>query len=187
MRIITGKYGRRKFNAKIPAGVRPTAENVRESIFNILSNLVDFDDKIVADICAGTGAMGFEALSRGSVHCFFIEKNKKVVDFILSAATYIGIATEDHSIIHQDAIKFLSDNVGQNSLKFDIIFFDPPYNSPITNELLNLGTTKLNISGFIIIEYASNKELAIPRNLVLTTERLFGTTKVGIYQYVFEE
>ena len=74
MRIVSGKYGGRRLSLKLPEGIRPTSDNTRESIFNILNNYIDWDGLTVLDICAGTGALGFEALSRGAEYTVFIEK-----------------------------------------------------------------------------------------------------------------
>ena len=133
MRIIGGKYGSRRINVKIPDNVRPTTDRVRESIFNILNNLIDFQDLKVLDLFAGTGAFGFEALSRGSAYTQFVEKNKRTFELIRSVANSLEIPKSDYGIINGDAVKYLQNDKAQFS--YDLIFADPPYDNDIYVEL----------------------------------------------------
>ena len=101
MRIISGIYGGRKINGKIPAGVRPTSDLARESIFNKLSHLIDIDEKMIADVCAGTGAMGIECLSRGAKHCVFVDSSRKSCDFIRQTMNELKIDKEQYSVLNK--------------------------------------------------------------------------------------
>jgi 16S rRNA (guanine966-N2)-methyltransferase len=124
MRIISGKFGGRRINAKIPAGVRPTLDSARETIFNILNNLIDFEDIRVLDLFAGSGMLGFEALSRGARECYSIEKSRKTFAFIKKSAEELEIDKGSFHLINADATKFLN-KLKEEQIKFDLIFMDP--------------------------------------------------------------
>lgn len=120
MRIISGKYKSRKVYS-LPydencvrsgySGFRPTTDRARETLFNILNNIIDFEDTICADLFAGTGSLGFEAISRGGAKCDFVETSGKQAAMIARTAEELGCA--DKIKIHtDDALKFLLLNQG---------------------------------------------------------------------------
>ena len=82
MRIISGKYGRRRFDVPNNISARPTTDMARENLFNVLGNLIDMEGKTVLDLFAGTGAMSFEFLSRGCAQVTAVEKARVQCDFI---------------------------------------------------------------------------------------------------------
>ncbi len=125
MRIIRGKYGRRRFDVPGNITARPTTDFARENIFNVLENLVDFEGKTALDLFAGTGAITFEFLSRGCDTVTAVEKAATQYGFIRRVAQQLDCA-DRLTLIKGDAIKFAQTS-GRN---FDIIFADPPYNLP---------------------------------------------------------
>jgi len=179
MRIISGIYGGRRNTKKAPAGVRPTADAVRESIFNSLFNMFDLDGKTCLDIFAGTGAMGFEALSRGSAHCTFIEKNRATVDYIRNTAQLFNIPKSHFAIIHQSALKAIDSNL-VTERKFDICFLDPPYKLNILSEILKklLRYNILNPDSIISIENSNSLGFILPTGYNIIQEKKFGETRV---------
>jgi len=181
MRIISGKYKGRRYSGAIPDGTRPTTDNVRESIFNILNNYIDFEEQMVADICAGTGFMGFEALSRAAKKCFFFEKSKKAIELINKIALQFQI--DNYEIISGDAQKKLMNFAKTNTgVKFNLIFFDPPYDSNLFNKSIEIiyRNDLLKKNGLFVVEQSLNTKIILPENYVLLTERIFGTTKFSI-------
>jgi 16S rRNA (guanine966-N2)-methyltransferase len=179
MRIISGIYGGRRNTKKAPAGVRPTADAVRESIFNSLNNMTEVNGARCLDIFAGTGAMGFEALSRGATHCTFIEKNRITVEYIRNTAQLFGVPQSDFTIIQQDAKKAL-DNKAIIENVFDICFLDPPYKLNILTELLEKAL-KLDIfqeDTIITVESSSSLGFILPDGYNLVQEKKFGETRV---------
>lgn len=123
MRIISGKYKGHpvKFpNSKL---VRPTTDRNRETIFNFLNNIFEFEGAIVCELFAGSGALGLEALSRGAMHIDFVEKNYKVSRVLLENIEKLK-AAEYCNVIVGDAAKF-SKNEDHSS--YDLILADPPY------------------------------------------------------------
>lgn len=178
MRIIGGKYGSRRINVKIPDNVRPTTDRVRESIFNILNNLIDFQDLKVLDLFSGTGAFGFEAISRGSAYCHFVEKNRRTSELIHSIANSLEIPKNEYGISNGDAVKFLQSDNERHNLSFNLIFADPPYDNDIYTQLLEeLSISNILSPNFLaVIEYRTINKLNIPDVFNIISERTFGDT-----------
>ncbi len=133
MRIIAGKYKNRKLCVPEDDSVRPTSSRMREAMFNILMH-GEFGgkqviDARVADLCCGTGALGFEALSRGATHCSFVDASKKSLSLVEKTATSFSVGAACQ-IIHAQATKLPA--AGQ---PYDLIFCDPPYDTPILAEI----------------------------------------------------
>ncbi|PKL85658.1 MAG: 16S rRNA (guanine(966)-N(2))-methyltransferase RsmD [Ignavibacteriae bacterium HGW-Ignavibacteriae-1] len=185
MRLTTGIYGGLHYSGKIPSNIRPTSDKTRQSIFNVLANLVDFDDCICLDLCSGTGALGFEALSRGAKHITLVDNSKKSCDIARDVANLFKIPKEDYSIICRDALKFVRD-YPDDSPKFDLIFCDPPYKIDIINPLLILLSEKnmLNDEAVITLEYAKDMKLLIPPAFSSISHKEFGETQVEFVETV---
>src|SRR5258708_33813444 len=106
MRIISGKFKSRKLIAPKGDTTRPTSDRARESLFNVLSNLIDFEDISVLDLFAGSGAFAFEALSRGAAKAILIEQNRKVIETIRENAEALEIGLQVQ-IIQKDVYQGL--------------------------------------------------------------------------------
>ncbi|MDK2888403.1 MAG: rRNA (guanine966-N2)-methyltransferase [Thermoanaerobacter sp.] len=121
MRVIAGIA--RKRNLKVPRGWsgRPTADRVKESLFNILGPRVPGSRFL--DLYAGTGNVGIEALSRGAARAVFVERDKRAVKAIRDNLMQVGLAGKAE-VLPQDVLGVLKQLEGQ---RFDIIFMDPPY------------------------------------------------------------
>jgi 16S rRNA (guanine966-N2)-methyltransferase len=185
MRIVSGEYKGRRSQLAVPPGVRPTADAVRETIFNILDNYIEFDDMQVLDICAGTGFLGFEAISRGAAHCTFIEKSRRTADFITKNAEIIKIAKDKFTIIVSDAVKAIN-KLSDSQSSFDLIFFDPPYQAGIEDNVI-ASICKSNIihqDTTIVIEHSSLISPHYPDTWELLTSRVFGETQVDIFAII---
>jgi len=185
MRLTTGIYGGLHYSGKIPNNIRPTSDKTRQSIFNVLSNLVDFDDCICLDLCSGTGALGFEALSRGANHITLVDNSKKSCDIASEIAKLFKIPNDDYTIICRDALKFVRD-YSDDSPKFDLIFCDPPYKVDVINPLLTLLSEKniLNEAAIITLEYAKDMKLLIPTAFRSISHKEFGETQVEFIEMV---
>ncbi len=184
MRIISGKYKGRNFIAKLPTGIRPTQEAVRETIFNILSNRMQFEGKTVADICAGAGMLGIEALSRGAKKVHFIDKNQKSLDYIKNNLSTINVDNASFDLHRLDATQFVNHYAKtiSPSKQLEIIFVDPPYNTGIVNDIICRISEKniLADGGIIVAESAIFTQILLPNNFILFTERQFGAAKVTL-------
>lgn len=124
MRIIRGKYGRRRFDVPTNITARPTTDFARENIFNVLENLTDIEGKHILDLFAGTGAISIEFLSREAASVTAVEKAATQYNFIKKVAAQLG--ETNLNLIRGDALRFLA----TASRPYDIIFADPPYDMP---------------------------------------------------------
>jgi 16S rRNA (guanine966-N2)-methyltransferase len=122
MRIISGAFKGRQLY--VPPGIRPTADRVKEAVFSIISNKWDISGIQVLDLFAGSGALGFEALSRGAAHAVFVDKSAGSIKAIKRNAINLGLG-EQVEAVSGDAISYLSKS--SDSHLFDLVFCDPPY------------------------------------------------------------
>ncbi len=158
MRVIAGIYKGRTLNTLPGLEIRPTSDRLRETLFNILAPYIV--DANFLDICAGSAAVGIEALSRGASHSTFIESSRKALKIIDKNITYCEIPKEQVDILSTDAIIGLK-QLTKNNCFFDIIYFDPPYQSniylPVLKYLGNNNLVKSN--SIIIVEHHSKSPL----------------------------
>lgn len=140
MRIIRGKYGRRRFDVPTNITARPTTDFARENIFNVLDNYVDYEGMTALDLFSGTGAVSFEFLSRGCASVTSVEKASLQQRFISRVVAELG--AEGHSLVRGDALRFIS----SATTAYDIIFADPPYDmdgfGDIPDKILNSALVK---------------------------------------------
>ncbi len=168
----------------VPSGLttRPTSDRVKEALFSILSSRIDFTDLRVLDICAGTGSLGIEALSRGAVSCCFIEHNvavKAILEKNISATCF-----QDRSeILCMDALKALNAIAGRRRC-YDLVFFDPPYDSVLYRNvfeaLYNSGL--LSLGSIVMAECSSRNRL--PESfgrLKRFDRRVYGETALELF------
>lgn len=159
MRIISGKYKSRRLFTPTPktgscvkdnlSGFRPTTDRARETLFNVLNNLIDFESVSCLDLFAGSGALGFEAISRGAEKCDFVESYTKCTQNIQKSAGELG-CSEKIRIFNEDALRFLSESEG---MFYDLVFADPPYDYEHYNEVIT-GVLNLKFSIFVL-EYGT--------------------------------
>lgn len=146
IRIIGGKWRGRNLSVGDKDTLRPTPNRVRETLFNWLQE--DIQGARCLDLFAGTGILGFEALSRGANQVTFVEKDRATLQQIEATATKLA-ATDDCQLIVQDALAYLAtfsnDNAIEQDVKpFDVIFLDPPFNtSLLDNSLIELAHNQL--------------------------------------------
>lgn len=124
MRIIRGKFGRRRFDVPTNISARPTTDFARENIFNVIENLVDLEGLEALDLFAGTGAVSFEFLSRECKRVTSVEKASTQQRFIDKVAKELKV--DNHILVRGDALRFIN----SASKRYDIIFADPPYDLP---------------------------------------------------------
>ncbi len=177
MRIISGKYKSRKLIAPKGDTTRPTSDRARESLFNVLQNLVDFEGMNVLDLFAGSGAFAFEALSRGASHATLIEQNRKVIETIKENAYALEVDSQS-DIIQKDVYSWLGDSLPPtSSLKrrgsYDLIFGDPPYDDPATLKSLPsaiFSSRLLTPDSLVIVEHRTGSHVVIPTDAELIRE-----------------
>jgi 16S rRNA (guanine966-N2)-methyltransferase len=132
MRVIAGIYKGRRLKALDGIHVRPTSDRLRETLFNILAPRID--GARFLDLCAGTGAVGIEALSRGAAEATFVEVSRRAAATISENLRHCGIGREGR-VIPRDVLAALR-YCSTHALQFDIVYFDPPYDSPLYSSVL---------------------------------------------------
>lgn len=146
VRIIGGQYRRRLLDVPAVDGLRPTPDRVRETLFNWLGQ--ELDGLRCLDLFAGSGALGFEAASRGARQVALVEKVRNVAETLRRNVQLLG-ATQIQ-VLNQDALTYLRS--GQEL--FDVIFVDPPYASELLEQVLPLLSARLAAEGRLYIETA---------------------------------
>jgi 16S rRNA (guanine966-N2)-methyltransferase len=159
LRIISGKYKSRKIftpGIKDPKKnlIRPTSDRAREMIFDVLQSRLDLEGASCLDLFSGTGAIGFECISRGAGSCKFVDILWKSHDLIMKTADELG-CRENISFFKKDALSFFN---GTGEEYFDFIFADPPYDYPDFQKLSD-EVLKRKFGVFIL---ESGKEVSSP-------------------------
>jgi 16S rRNA (guanine(966)-N(2))-methyltransferase RsmD len=184
MRVIAGKYKGRCLTAPKGTMVRPTSDRVKESIFSIIQGRV-IDSKFL-DLCAGTGNIGIEALSRGAKQVAFLEKNLRCMRLIEQNLRVIGldINQTDVQLIRSDAVQGIN-QFHKQSKSFELIYLDPPYDSDLYYQCLsNISDTNvLENTGILLVEHAKHRELpSVYNRLCCYRNKQYGDTCVSFYR-----
>jgi 16S rRNA (guanine966-N2)-methyltransferase len=160
MRIIAGKYRGRKLKNPPSLQTRPTSDRLRETLFNILAPRIK--GARFLDLCAGSGAVGIEALSRGAAHVTFVDRSRKMYALIETNLTSLNVSDDESEVVSKEALEFLRRYTKNDPVAFDIIFFDPPYAMNYEAVLDYVGehaTRVLAEGGVMIIEHHRKKNL----------------------------
>jgi 16S rRNA (guanine966-N2)-methyltransferase len=151
MRIIAGRWRGCPIAAPPGASTRPTADRAREALFSMLTSRIgSFEDLRIADIFAGTGALGLEALSRGATSCVFVERDREAVAALKANIAKLG--AEGTDVRAQAAEGFAGG-------PFDIVFMDPPYGSGLGQKVLP--RLALVPGAWVSIETAFNEDVDV--------------------------
>jgi len=158
-----------------PKGTRPTSDRVREALFSSLEAMMDLDGAQVLDLYAGSGALGFEALSRGAEHATFVESDKRAAEVLKANAKELGFANT--TIANRTAEAYVS----AEGEKFDVVFADPPY--AVTDDeiekVLRGIAPRLAEDAVLIVERASrSSEPAWPDGVEPLRAKRYGDTAV---------
>jgi 16S rRNA (guanine966-N2)-methyltransferase len=170
MRIVAGRWRGRRIEAPTGELVRPTGDRVRESWMSIVHAVLP--DARVLDLCAGSGALGLEALSRGAATCDFVETANASLAIIHANLAHLG--GHEGAVIHKaDAVAF-AQTLG--SLAYDVAFADPPYATTVAAELVDAWLT-VPFAAVLGIEHASSLALPAPGET-----RRYGSTSLTFYR-----
>jgi len=120
MRVVAGEFRGRKLTAPTGGATRPTTDRVREAMFNALNSLDVIVGASVADLYAGSGALGFEALSRGAARCTFVESDRRALSAIHDNIASLGVSGRSR-VVAGDVVTMLP------QVSCDVAFADPPY------------------------------------------------------------
>ena len=166
VRIIGGQFKRRSVSFIDAEGLRPTPDRLRETLFNWL--IADIHDAQVLDSCAGSGVLGFEALSRGAAHTTFIEINPAQSNMLRQSAEQLRLATNTYQIIQGTAEQVLTQNQTLPH-HFDIVFIDPPYAQDLWQPILTALIKQSLISTETLIYLEADKDLTLQLNQLIAS------------------
>jgi len=176
LRIIAGSWRGRKLSIAEVEGLRPTPDRVRETIFNWLQPFIG--GARCLDLFSGSGALGFEAASRGAEQVTLVELNRSAVKKLSENQTLLR--AENCYIEHQSAQHFLA----SNTLKYDIVFIDPPYNADLWTEIgrLLVGRETLIDGAHIYLECSSKGDLPkLPEHWQLIKDKKAGEVRYCLF------
>ncbi len=157
MRVIAGLYRGRVLKSPPDAKTRPTSDRLRETLFNILAPRIN-DETRFLDLCAGTGAIGIEALSRGAKFVTFVDRSKKSCALVEENLDKLAVPESQTEILNHEAENFTARAHKQG---WDIAFFDPPYESNYALVLHDFGSKNdlLNEGGVLVVEHHTKKQI----------------------------
>lgn len=180
MRIVGGRLGGRPLAGPKPGigAIRPTSDRLRESLFNVLAHAYDdpVDGARVLDLFAGTGALGFEALSRGAAFALLVDDGTDARGLIRENQMTLGLAGHSR-IFRRDATKL---GAISGMAPFDLVFCDPPYRKGLGERALASarGGGWLVPGALVVLEEAADAEVATPDGFTLAERREYGETQV---------
>jgi 16S rRNA (guanine966-N2)-methyltransferase len=181
MRIVGGTHKGRALVALCGRTTRPTSDRIRENIFNILAHGIDdfnLSEISVVDIFAGTGALGFEALSRGAKHATFIDSSRRALDIVKKNSATLG-EWRNTTLLKLDATHF-SPPPRAAKAPCGLAFLDAPYDQelsfPALLGIVNKGWVKSG--SIVIVEMSAKEAIELPRQYAQLRERTYGTTRV---------
>jgi 16S rRNA (guanine(966)-N(2))-methyltransferase RsmD len=154
LRIIAGLYRGRQLKSPPSLEVRPTSDRLRETLFNILAPQIS--NTRFLDLCAGSGAVGIEALSRGAAQATFVDLSRKICGLIESNLDLCRIPEDQTEVFNSDAADFLHQAIQRKMAPWDIVYFDPPYQDDYLRLLNFLGSHTNELlanSGRVIVEH----------------------------------
>ena len=180
IRIIAGEYRGRKLKVLQGMDIRPSSDQLREGLFNMLSSLADFGNMIFLDLYAGTGALGLEALSRGAKKVIFIEASRKNMSVLKQNIESISP--------EQNCFELTQDNSAQWLSRFAdpgcpcVVFLDPPFSGNEYMLILNKLTVlpSIRAGSLIVVESNQDRKILFPEALLLLKHRRFGSVTLDI-------
>jgi len=160
VRIIAGTYRGRNLKSPPSLQVRPTSDRLRETLFNVIAPRIQSTRFL--DLCAGSGAVGIEALSRGCAHSTFVDRSRKISALIKANLDLCRVPEEQTIVVQGEAGEFLREAISRESKPWDIVFFDPPYANDYLGILELFGENAealLAEQGLLIVEHHHKNQL----------------------------
>lgn len=167
MRVVAGELRGRRIEGPRGDATRPTTDKVREAVFNALASMDVLDGARVIDLFAGSGALGIEALSRGAIHCIFVERDREALDSVKKNITALGLSDRSE-VLSRDAMGAL-----EMCRDVDLVLADPPYGFSQWSALLR------NCRASVVV-LESDREIGDIAGYVTVRERRYGRTFVAI-------
>jgi 16S rRNA (guanine966-N2)-methyltransferase len=186
IRIIAGKHKGRKLPVLMAEGLRPTTDRVKETVFNWLMPYLNQANCL--DCFAGSGGLGFEALSRGASSVTLVELNRSAAKQLQANKDLLN--ADNVTVVNNDALSFLKEhfthleNAEKNSQPFDLVFIDPPFRKQLVEQAAQLlNGYGLADDALIYVEMESESTQALPPNWHLLKEKVTGQVVYQLYQY----
>ena len=181
MRIVGGQFKGRTLATPAGLNTRPTSDRAREAIFNVLAHAdwaPDLDGARVMDVFAGSGALGFEALSRGAAFCLFVDTDQAARGAIRDNVESLGLfgTTRIH---RQDAAR-LGPRPGAEASGFDLVFLDPPYRKGLGEKALDAlaNGSWLSENAIIVFERAADEGDFVTEVWEIINTKIYGAAQV---------
>lgn len=182
MRIITGKARGLKLTTPKNWDVRPTADRVKESLFNIIGSKIA--GARVLDLFAGTGNLGLECWSRGAEHIVFTDMSRESLRLVQSNIAKCRAENETETLLG-DAVQLI-DRLYKKGLRFDFVFADPPYNKGLVQAVIAAlaQCPLLNDGGYLVAEHSAHDDIGVmPENFKLVRCQTYGETKISFIRF----
>jgi 16S rRNA (guanine966-N2)-methyltransferase len=181
MRIVGGDFRGRTIKAPSGQNTRPTTDRTRESLFNILAHRdgFAFAGGRVLDLFAGSGALGFEAISRGAAFCLFVDTDAGARGTIRENVEALGLYGQTR--IHRRSATSLGTKPAGVGAQFDLVFMDPPYRQDLIGPALKVLTEGgwLSKKAVIVAEHSKGEAFLLPETLEADDVRAFGDTEIS--------
>lgn len=181
LRIIGGQWRSRQISFEPAPGLRPTGDRIRETLFNWLAPSIS--GARCLDLFAGSGALSFEALSRGAAHCTSLEINSTAVAQLKQNKTLLK--AQNMAVVQRDCHGFLSQSSGEQ--QYHIVFVDPPFDAGMHNEvcanLNNSGLLAANAQIYCEVPIA-DRSFVPPQNWLQLQEKFAGEVKYCLYSFI---
>ena len=175
MRVITGTARGRRLREPEGTAIRPTADSVKETIFNTIQ--FDIEGRRVLDLFAGRGKVGIEALSRGAASCVFVDESTEAVRLVRANLAACGLSG---TVVQTESLGYLA-----GCGRFDLIFLDPPYDTGLLDKALQnvIKFDRLSVGGILVCESRRDKAMPdVPAPYCKTRERGYGRIKLTLYE-----
>ena len=178
MRIVAGTAKSRRIEAPEGNNTRPTLDRVRENLFNILQTRIA--DSVVLDLFAGSGALSFEAISRGAARAVLCDSDRNANRIECRNAEMLGFSDRVELFFcdWKSAIKFLK----QRNDKFDLVFLDPPYRMTDLRDVSDQLKTLLADNALVVVEHEAKQSILFCMEYEKTDERRWGYCGVSFYR-----
>lgn len=178
MRVVSGKFKGRRFDIPRTFKARPTTDFAKENIFNVLANLIDFEDTENAlDLFAGTGSISIEMLSRGCGHVTSVEKDRDHFAFIKKVTESLKVT--NHTAVLGDVFRFVERYKGR---PFNLVFADPPYTLDNIDDIpsLVMGSGILAPDGIFVMEHGKHNDFSTLPDF--DQRRSYGSVNFSIFR-----
>lgn len=176
MRIIRGKYGRRRFDVPGNISARPTTDFARENIFNVLENIIDFDSITAIDLFAGTGAISLEMVSRGAAEVTAVEKAPTQFRFIEKVRQQLNCS--ELRVVRGDALKYIQ----SVTAPVNLVFADPPYDMEGFEQVpeIIMGSKAVGPETLVVVEHGKTRDFSSLPDFV--ERRVYGSVNFSIFR-----